>query len=82
MHRVALIEVREVHFNRREWNGLDDVMKRNAGEAVPRRIDDCAINVIDMGLKCVYQHALVIRLVDDDLDAEFGGHTPDSVIDE
>jgi hypothetical protein len=71
-----------MHFNCREWNGFDDVVKRNAGEAEPGWIDDCSVDIVDMMLKRVYQHALMIRLEDDDFDTKFGSYDPDSFINE
>ena len=51
MDLVSLVEVGEVYFDGWKRNGLDDVVERHAREAEPGRIDDRAINIIDVRLK-------------------------------
>src|SRR5437016_11708796 len=63
-------------------NCLDHIVERDARKTEAGRIDDRAVNIVDVRLKGIDQHAFVIRLLDDHLDAKFSGKGSNLVIDE
>src|SRR5438552_9067334 len=71
-----------MHFDGWKRNGLDHIVQRDARKAEAGRIDDRAVNIVDVRLKGIDQHAFVIRLLDDHLDAEFSGKGSNLFIDE
>src|SRR5262249_8223318 len=82
MDLVSLIEIGQMHFDSWKRNRLDDVVQCHAGEAVARWIDDGAINVVDVRLKCVHKDTFVIGLLNNHLDIEFRSNSADLLVDE
>ena len=63
-------------------NRFDHVVKRDAREAVPCRVDDGAVDIIDVRLKCIDQDSLVVGLLDDDFNSKFTRYGQEFFIDE
>jgi hypothetical protein len=79
---ISLIEVGEMHFYGWKWHGFDHIVKGNTGETEAGGIYDCAIDVVNMRLKGIDQHAFVIGLLGEHFDAKVGRELAYALIDE
>jgi len=70
-----------MNFDRRKWDGFDDIVQSYAGETKSCRVDDCAVDVMNMRLKRVNQYTFVIRLQDRHFHTCLRSGFPDPFID-
>jgi len=60
--RLPLVDVTEMNLDSWNFDCRDRISKGNAGMSVGTRINHNAILLIDRGMDCIYQHALMVRL--------------------
>ena len=68
---LARMAVRDVHLDDRERHGLDAVVQRDAELREARRVEDGPRHLAHVLVEGIDQHALVVRLHEDELHLDF-----------
>src|SRR5579883_1995267 len=78
---LTLVEIREVNFDNRKWHRLDRIVKTYAVLGERARIQDAALDVVDVRVDMVEQGTFVVGLEYLDLNLQILRQRVDALVD-